>query len=114
MSRIGVSICCLVIMIILAASYGYSQESLVEQLSVRVIEGRAQKIDSVEQIIVVRVFDDEITIFVPDKIQIARGSETIPLDDINVGDSLRIKYYDASPGPLTAVSVTDNNALDDF
>ncbi|OGX16548.1 MAG: hypothetical protein A2166_01325 [Omnitrophica WOR_2 bacterium RBG_13_41_10] len=101
-------------MIMLCASYGYSQESLAEQLSVRVVEGRAQKIDSVGQILTVRIFNDEITIFVPDKIQIARGSEAIPLDDINVGDSLRIKYYDASPGPLTAISITDNNAVDDF
>jgi peptide chain release factor len=78
----------------------------------KVAEGLIVDVDWVGQTIVVRwlqtqgdVQYDEISIFVPDNTRITKGSDTISLSDINITDPVTVEYYNAAPGPLTAVSI---------
>jgi hypothetical protein len=80
-----------------------------DQPQIKTTKGNVCAIDWVKSVIVVRLFDDEIVIFVPDGAKIYRGTESISLADINIGDSVAVEYYNASPGPLRAISIVDMN-----
>ena len=74
------------------------------------IEGEVVAIDWVGSTLTVRWMQsdtsfDETTFFVPDSAKITKGAETISFADIEQSDKVVIEYYDASPGPLTVVSL---------
>ena len=73
------------------------------------VQGTVNQVNWVKQVLVVYSFGDELSIFIPDRTPIRRGADDISLADINMGDPVTVKYYNATPGPLKAVSVSDNN-----
>ncbi len=76
----------------------------------RSIEGNVLSVDWVGSKIVVKVDgNDEMTFTVAEDAQVIRAGETIGLDDLLQNDPVTITYYNASPGPLVAVSVSDSN-----
>jgi hypothetical protein len=91
---------------------GYCQNSgNVKQI--KTVSGDIADLDWVGQKIVVRwlqtqgqVKHDEITIFVPEDIKITKGSNTVSFSELNISDRVTVEYYNSSPGPLKAVSVT--------
>jgi hypothetical protein len=80
------------------------------------VTGQVVDIDEQKRFIVVKWFDrfnmtnDEITVFVPLKAVIYKGTSTVGIMELNLYDPVKVEYYDASPGPLTAVkvSIVDN------
>ncbi|MDD5165948.1 MAG: hypothetical protein PHQ57_00965 [Candidatus Omnitrophica bacterium] len=73
------------------------------------VQGMVNQVDWVKQVLIVYNSGDEMSIFIPDGTPIHRGANDITLADINMGDPVTIRYYNATPGPLKAVSVSDNN-----
>ena len=74
-------------------------------------EGQIAAIDWVGCVIVVRWLPayrdkyDEISLFVPEGAVITKGTDTIGFADLNESDKVLVTYYDASPGPLTVISI---------
>ena len=86
-----------------------------ETRQTKTLDGRVVDIDWVAGTIVVswlqsqgQVQFDETTFFVPENTRITKGSDSIWLSDLNISDSVTVEYYNASPGPLTAISINVN------
>lgn len=84
-------------------------EDIPEDQPIMTINGTVTQIDWVKGVIVVSYFGDEQEVSVPEGTPIRRGDDDIMLADIDIGDPVTVKYYNASPGLLKAVSINDNN-----
>lgn len=76
---------------------------------IKTAEGSVADIDTVKSEIVVNVFENDIAFSVNEDTKIMRGTEDISIDDIDINDSLLIRYYDAETPPYIAESIVDNN-----
>jgi hypothetical protein len=89
---------------------GYCQDSAGREQG-EVIQGTVVALDWVGSAMTVRWVQpynnhyDEMTFFMPDNVKITKGTEQIAFSDINEGDKVTVYYYNASPGPLTAINV---------
>lgn len=83
-----------------------------EPREVLAVSGDVDSVDWVASELVVSWFDvesdrdDQLTIFVPKGTQIIKGINSISLCDVNIGDHVKVEYYNATPGPLKAVKIT--------
>jgi len=99
-----------VVMILSATAFAYMVDSTK---ATRSVQGNAVSVDWVGSKLVLKVSwggnADEMTFTVAEDAQITRGGDPISLDDILQNDPLTVTYYNASPGPLLAVRITDSN-----
>ncbi|OGX15380.1 MAG: hypothetical protein A2166_04580 [Omnitrophica WOR_2 bacterium RBG_13_41_10] len=90
------------------ASFVYGVEESQDG-KLRTAKGRVTAVNWVAQTITLRFFIegafDELTLFVPDKIKIAKGNNTVSFANINIGDQVKADYYNTSPGPLKVISL---------
>jgi len=101
---------CFIILAICAGSISWSYCDIDTDTSaehfIRVIKGNISSVNWVGSEIVVKTFDDETTIFVSHSTRITKRGVSIQLSDINISDKVTVEYYNDSPGPLKAVSIT--------
>lgn len=103
----------LVMMLAVCARPCYSQQESQEVQKQNVI-GTVVSTDPVASKIVLSSPDGDIILYVSDNTLINRGEDTITLDDIDIGDSLTIEYYNNSSGELEAINILDSNMGNDF
>ena len=60
-------------------------------------------------LIVVNTYDDSLTIKVTDSTRIMNGTERETINELEIGDNVVVKYYDAGFAGLKAISVDDKN-----
>jgi len=96
-----------------AAPSSYCKEGLDKE-QLKTIQGTISDLNWVRSTITVRWMEhartmryDEITIFVPQKTKILRGSDIVMLSTLNIFDRVTVVYHDdpANMGPLQAVSI---------
>lgn len=90
---------------------GYCQDASDKQ-DTGIIRGQIAYMDWVAGKIVIRTTDsdkpDEITIVVPDDLQIAKGTETITPAELIVSDNVTVEYSNYFAGlKATRISVTE-------
>ena len=94
------------------ATFAYGQEK-VENRQLSTVSGTLTAVDSVGNIIVVKIDDKLMAFSVPDDAMITAGAEKISVEDLEDTDSVTIQYYSPSPGQYVAVSIMDNNNIMD-
>lgn len=86
----------------------------IDEDKVKTVSGAISAVNWVSSTISVRWLEhsrtmtyDEISIFVPKKVKISRGSDTIMLSTLNIFDRVIVQYYDDpdNAGALTALSI---------
>jgi len=94
-------------------SSSYCDEELNKK-QLKTIQGAISDVNWVGSTITVRWMEhvrntryDEITIFVPHKTKILKGTSIVMLSSLNIFDRVTVTYYDdpADMGPLEAVSI---------
>ena len=71
--------------------------------------GTVIEIDFAGSKLVARTADNNITFMVNENTKILMGSQEIGLADIEVGDTVTIKYTEEAGGKFNAISIIDNN-----
>ena len=79
----------------------------------KTFHGNVTEIDWVGSLLTVEGVD-EITFFVPSDVKIKKGAEDTSLSDIELNDSVLIKYYDDPSGTPKAIRITDENTYPSF
>jgi len=97
----------------MGAPSSYCEEG-VEKKQSKTIQGAISDVNWVKSTITVRWMEhartmryDEITIFVPQKTKIFRGTDIVMLSTLNIFDRVTVSYYDdpEDMGPIKAVSI---------
>lgn len=97
----------------LGISPSYCDDQIDED-RIKTVNGTISAVNWVNSTISVRWLEhsrtmtyDEISIFVPKKVKISKGTDTIMLSTLNIFDRVIIKYYDDpnDMGALTALSI---------
>jgi len=106
---------CLIVFLALSLAIvplAFSQQDYNQQ-DVLTLRGQITQVDWPASAITVRYLQtkdyvsfDEVTFFVPANIHIVRGSSTINLSQLQIGDQITIEYVNTSPGPLKVISMT--------
>ena len=103
----------LVLGMFVGAPSSYCEEG-VEKKDLKTIQGTISDINWVRSTITIRWMEqgrtiryDEITIFVPQKTKIFRGTDIVMLSTLNIFDRVTVTYYDdpEDMGPLKATSI---------
>jgi len=89
-------------------SFVYGQENHHKE-ELRTAKGRVVAVNWIAQTLTVRFFVDgafdELNLFIPEKIKIAKNNNAISFANINIGDQVKADYYNTSPGPLKVISL---------
>jgi len=90
------------------ASFVYGEDDS-KKYELRTVKGRVVAVNWVAQTLTVRFFVagdfDELDLFIPEKIKIAKDNNAISFANINIGDQVKADYYNTSPGPLKVISL---------
>lgn len=77
-----------------------------------ILKGNVSSVDWVKSMIVVKWFDrsdfrfDEVALYTERNTKITKKGSSIGLGDLNTGDRVIVEFYNDSPNPLKAVSIT--------
>ena len=91
----------------------YCQQDQKESRAIKVVNGTIYDLDWVGSKIVVRWPDAsgsdyyELVLDVPDNAAIRRGSEQIDFSELEVSDTVSVKYYENPDGTGTLISLED-------
>lgn len=104
--------CAAVIALVVSSTTAFAYKIDRDRVT-RTVQGNALSVDWVGSKLAIKVSlggnADEMCFIVAEDAQIMRAGENISLDDILQNDPVTVAYYNASPGPLVAVSITDSN-----
>lgn len=92
--------------LLIYASICYAQEDLSEGKPIITASGIVSDISWATSTIVVRLYNDEITFFVPHKAKITKGAGQVGFSEIQRFNKVTVKFIDDSPGPLKVISIT--------
>jgi len=92
--------------LILTASFSFSQQEYVEGKEVLTLSGRVESVNPSGSTIVVKDVN-EVRFQVPPDAKLVKDIYDIKLSDINTGDYVTVEYYTASSGSniVTRISV---------
>jgi hypothetical protein len=93
---------------IIAVTPSYCQDE-PEAWQIKTASGTISDKDFVASLIVVNTYDDSLTIKVTDSTRIMNGTERETINELEIGDNVVVKYYDAGFAGLKAISVDDKN-----
>ena len=94
--------------VIMAATFSYCQDE-PEAWQIKTAYGTISDKDFVSSLIVVNTSDDSLTIKLMDSTRIMNGIEKETINELDIGDNVVVKYYDAGLTGLKAISVDDKN-----
>ena len=99
----------MILAVIMAATFSYCQDE-PEAWQIKTARGWISQKDWVGSVIAVNTGDDTLTMKVVDATRIFNGTEKETLADLEIGDNVVVKYYDAGFEGLKAISIDDRNA----
>jgi len=94
---------------IMAATFSYCQDE-PEAWQIKTASGTVNQTDYVGSLVVVNTSDDSLTITVTDSTRIMNGTERETINELDIGDNVVVKYYDAGLAGLKAISIDDRNS----
>jgi len=98
-----------ILLVVMTAVFSYGEDN-PEAWQVKTAKGWISQKDWVGSVIAVNTGDDTLTMKVVDATMIFNGTEKETLADLEIGDNVVVKYYDAGFEGLKAISIDDRNA----
>lgn len=104
---------CIGVLILSIATAGTALgQQVVSQL--QTAQGLVSEVDSVGSILVILIGSDQVRFSVDSGARIEQGSDNIFLEDIEQGDPVSVRYYEAPDGTRRITSIIDSNLGGDF
>jgi hypothetical protein len=102
------------LLLLLALSPFFCVVGSADDVEIQEVEGVVSEVDAVGSKLVVNGLTprgnfEQMRLVVPDDAKIYQGLEDIHLNDLDIGDSVTIKYYRDSDGILKTKEIVDNN-----
>jgi len=107
-AKVGIVIF-MVIAGIMAATFSYCQDQ-PEAWQIKTASGTVSDKDFVGSTLVVNTGDDTLTVAITDSTRIMNGAEKETINELDIGDNVVVKYYDAGLAGLKAISIDDRNS----